>query len=271
MSQRLLALATAILLFPTLATAQSSRPTSQPTSKPVKSAKAFANAVEAAHGVKAWRSKKVVSTEIQVKFGGKLRIDGKMYMETHSSRTRIELKNGTVLVFDGKKAWVSGNTAFPGARFHLLTWSYFLAAPFKLQDPGSKLADMGPQPLDKDRKLNAAKLTFGAGVGDTPDDWYICYQNNSKQLKALAYIVTYGKSAEKAGKEPHAVVYNKFQLVEGVKLSTKWFFYNWNAKSGIFGDAIGEVTLKNIKFHSANEALFQKPEKATEDKLPGSQ
>jgi len=105
-----------------------------------------------------------------------------------------------------------------------------------------------------------AKLTFEKGTGDAPDDWYIVYKNpKTNVLEGAAYIVSFGKGVEEAEKEPHAIKFNDFTIVEGIPLATNWTFHLWTDVDG-YGGQIGEVKLKNIKFLEDTEALFNRPE-----------
>ena len=234
-------------------------------------AESFAAPIERAHGLEAWRAKRALQAQITVEFDGKRVLEGTMLFETGAGRCRMELKTGQVLVWDGRKAWVGpAGAAFPGARFHLLTWPYFLAAPMKLRDPGAILTEAGSMSLHG-RPLPAAKLTFGAGVGDTPDDWYIVYRNpETQRLKAMAYIATYGRPRQEAEKEPHLIQYDDHVDVEGVKLPRRWTFWNWSADQGSRGEPIGSVELSNLTFVTPSPDAFLKPEGASEDALPGS-
>ncbi|MCA9774142.1 MAG: hypothetical protein KC466_17125, partial [Myxococcales bacterium] len=137
----------------------------------------FAGPIERAHGMDRWRAAEAVRTELTVVFGGKQSLAGTLLFETKGARSRIDTVDGATLVFDGAEAWVTpADAAVPRARFHLLTWPYFLAAPMKLRDPGTTLTDRGAMLMGGER-LPAATLTFGAGVGDTPDDWYVAYRD----------------------------------------------------------------------------------------------
>jgi len=230
----------------------------------------FAKTIEETHGIDAYRSKSVLRADLTVTFGGGTPIDGTLYFDIDAERVRIEQKDGTTLVWDGANAWISpANVEFPMARFHLRTWSYFLAAPFKLRDPGAHLASRDPMPLMNGVKHDTAKLTFGRNVGDAPDDWYVVYRDDQHRLAAMSYIVTYGTSAEQAEKEPHAIVYNGYKTIDGVILSTEWSFYDWSAERGVYGEAIGHARLSGIRFLDENEATFAKPANATRDILPG--
>lgn len=269
-----------MVLAPATSHAQTTKPTTtQPSAKPTtppareRSALAtvFAHRIGRAHGMDAWQNKQAIKTDLVVHFGPAELVNGTMIYDMHTSRVRLELTDGTTLVFDGEKAWVSPSSAeAPMARFHLLTWPYFLAAPFKLRDPGTHLEPSGTLPIH-DTVTATRKLTFNEGVGDAPDDWYIIYPDlATNRLAAMAYIVSYGKGGKAAEEEPHAIVYHDYETIDGVTLSTRWTFHHWSAEEGPHGDPIGEVQLRNIEFVEAHEEAFAKPDDAREDKLPGS-
>ncbi len=230
----------------------------------------FAESIGKAQGLNAWQSQQAFQTDALVEFGGNKIFDGTMLFTTNMSKIRIETRDGVNLLFDGTDAWVSPASAdFPGARFHLFTWPYFLSVPFKLGDPGVHLEDKGMLKLN-DGMHPAAKMTFSAGVGDTSDDWYILYRDpKTGYLSAMAYIVTYGTTVEKAEKEPHAIIYDDFMEVNGVTVPTTWMFYNWNETEGAHGEPIGKVELSNLRFVSPPAAAFAKPADAKRDELPG--
>lgn len=229
----------------------------------------FAGAIERAHGKDAWNRHEALSTDFVLVLGQKEEMRGTMLFETAGGRSRIDLPDGTVMVFDGKAAWVSPASAqVPMARFHLLTWPYFVAAPMKLSDPGTHLEDQGRLPLQGET-YPAAKLTFAPGTGDTPDDWYVVYADPATHhLKALAYIVTYGKSTEQANEEPHVAVYDSYLTVNGVSLATQLRFWLWSREQGSHGDVLGEITFTNAGFVTPDADAFTKPEDSREDKLP---
>ena len=229
----------------------------------------FAQVFETAHGLKAWQAQKAVQAQFKIELGGQIVLEGTMLFNTPVGKSRIELEDGTLMVFDGQDAWVSpSDTPMEGARFHLLTWPYFLAAPMKLRDPGSHLAILDPMPQGG-RELPTAKLTFDAGVGDTPDDWYILYSDpDTGYLAAMAYIITYGKGKEEAEKEPHAITFDDFETIDGVTFSTRWQFWHWNPEQGSHGEPMGHAQITNIQFVEPTIQDFQKPTDAKRDIPP---
>lgn len=170
-------------------------------------------------------------------------------MRTNSSKIKYESQDGKTVIYDGKDVFLSPkNAEMKMARFDILTWPYFMAMPFKLTDPGTQWGTV-KQITENGKEFSKAKLSFKNGVGDTADDWYQVYvDNDTNLLNYASYIVTFGKEIEKAEEEPHAILYENYQVVDGVAISDTWKFYNWSEDKGMFGEPIGEATLSNIQF-----------------------
>ncbi len=87
---------------------------------------------------------------------------------------------------------------------------------YKLDDGGTTLKTIADGPLRWRGADEAGQAHLRATApGTAPNDWYILYLNDDNQLIASAYIVTYGKSAEEANAEPHAILYEDFMAVPG--------------------------------------------------------
>ncbi len=227
--------------------------------------------IEAAHNKEAYYANDAVKADLDVNFGGNDVLDGTMWFTPDTGKVRMELDNGTTVVWDGQACWVSPDVpdTGPGFRFHVLTWPYFMAAPFKLSDPGTHHELKTGVALSSKTSQNAAKLTFDAGVGDAPDDWYLVFKNpQDDSLAALAYIVTYNKSAEKAEEDPHIIFYTDPVAVDGVVFATKWKFHAWREDVGVTGEPIGDATLSNIAFVTPPKGAFEKPDGAVEATMP---
>jgi len=230
---------------------------------------AFIAAIEAAHGRDVFDSKQAIAMDYEGVWGGAKTNKARFVIARDTSRVRAEYDDGTLVVWDGSEAWVSPtNSPLQAARFHILTWPYFLLAPMKLGDPGSHLALLGTKSL-QGNEFDAGKLTFDAGIGDAPDDWYLVYRDpRSSRLKAMAYIVTYFASVADAEKEVHAITYDDFLTVEGVTFSTRWRFWNWSTEKGIHGDPIGEARVSNLRFLTPTPDTFRAPPDARPDPKP---
>lgn len=219
----------------------------------------FITSIETATGKEAYFAQDVFSARLELSFGRQERISGTMLIETKGDRSRFNLDSGETMLFDGKDAYSSSQellARLKKIRFEVLTWPYFAELPFKLQDPGTQLE------IVKDHKMlgnfiPTARLSFDAGIGDTPDDWYLLYKDpETRLLKAAAYIVTYHQSPEKAGQDPHAILYAKYREVESVMIATEWTFHNWTRDDGAIGPAIGRAKLSRLKFIPFQASMF---------------
>lgn len=231
----------------------------------------FAGPIEESHGLEAWRSQPAFAADLAVDYGGNQVLAGRMLFPTDLATSRLDLTDGTVAVFDGQRAWVyPASSPLQRARFHLLTWPYFLAVPMKLRDPGARLEPLGPRELQGET-YDAARLSFEPGVGDTPGDWYLLYRDRETgRLAAMAYIVTYGTSRTQAEQEPHAITYGDFVDVDGVAIPTRWQFWRWSEEEGAHGEPIGRVELADPGFVQPELGDFDRLEGAREAELPAA-
>jgi hypothetical protein len=217
------------------------------------------NDLTKAHNMEAFNNKEVIAFDIELYFRGNLRLDGTIYSRTNSTKVLVEKKDGVKLFFDGSEVYISPDSAdTKGVRFDALTWQYFALAPFKFKDEGTNWEENDSLPLDIGKqKQPTLKLTFGEGIGDAPDDWYIVFQyDDSHLLKAMAYIVTFGNTPqEKAEKNPHAIVYDSYTEIDGVQMATEWSFHNWSFETGL-GEQLGKASISNIRFTKETEDLF---------------
>ncbi|SMG47206.1 hypothetical protein SAMN05661096_03360 [Marivirga sericea] len=219
--------------------------------------------IQEAHKLDAFMQEKIISFDIKLIFGGNERLNARIYSTTNSSKVLVENSEDTRLLFDGNEIWIHPkDSLYDGARFDVLTWSYFFMAPFKLNDPGTHHTEPKKLPYQKNDSLMTTKLTFGENIGDAPDDWYVVYQNEeSKVLEAMAYIVTFGgRDQAKAAQNPHAISYSDYIKVEGIPFAQQWKFWNWSEEEGL-QDQLGEATISNIQF-SGDASVFNKKKRA---------
>lgn len=233
--------------------------------------KDLSDQVARAHGGPELYSRPGVAGRLEVVSGGSPVLAGDLFFEPDTGRSRIDLAEGGRLIFDGERAWVvrPSGEPFPRARFHLLTWPYFISAPWKLGDPGVQLSPVDQRPLEGEM-LPSARLTFERGVGDTPDDWYVVFADpETNELRALAYIVTYGTTVEEASEDPHVATYEQFVEVEGMRVPSLLRFWNWNENGGIQGPPIGRASFTEVSFREAPEGFFRIPPTAVESTIGG--
>ena len=220
-------------------------------------------AIERAHRMADYVEAGGVTAGFNVNFGGGPLIGGTMQFTPSLSHVRMDLDDGGVVIYRDGDVFVSPadyTTKGYDARFHVLTWPYFMALPFKLSDPGVNVLPGGDLPInDADDTEPSLQVTFGDGVGDAPDDWYYLFTSDDAQLTAAAYIVTYNTDAAEAAQKPSIIRYGDYELVDGVPFSTRWTFNFWNKQTGIDGEPKGEAEIDGIELGPIDAARFTPP------------
>lgn len=221
----------------------------------------FTNYIEEAHKKGEFLSYKAISFDLEIFFGENSILSGKITTLTDSTKTRLDIENGTSLIYDGDRVYLTpSDTDYERARFDMFTWSYFFLFPYKLSDPGTIWNEYENSDLNG-KQYNTQKLSFENGIGDSPDDWYIVYSDNGTNLiKYSAYIVTFTKSKQEAEKDPHAIEYTDYNKINGIPISTRWVFWGWDKEKGLT-EKIGYASIENINFiEEIEKNFFSEPE-----------
>lgn len=231
--------------------------------KPTSRVQQLVNNIQHSHNVDVFKNHEAIQFNLKLQWGQEKQLDAKISMTTNSSKVVLVTSEGVSVYYDqGQLYQFPSSNNYVSARFDVLTWSYFFAMPFKLDDEGTQWQNLGVKTL-QDKTYNLAKLTFEPQTGDAPDDWYVIYANpKTHLLKAAAYIVTHNKNIQKAEETPHAIVYNSYFSLDKVPFASQWEFYNWSPNKGIYGKPIGKASIRNLKFISANHSVFNTPEQA---------
>jgi len=226
----------------------------------------FVGKVEYAHKKKDFLAKEAIQFDIVVTFRENEILNAKMTLSTNSSKGLIELENGEKIYFNNDKVVHSPNLEnSTQVRFTAFTWSYFFLFPYKLSDPGTIWNDTELETLN-DRPYNTQKLTFEAGTGDAPDDWYILYADTKTNLtEVAAYIVTAGKTKMKAEEDPHAIKYLNYRAIDGIPIAHRWTFWEWRVEHGLM-DQLGGAILENVQFVEVGDDFFDAPTDFIEEK-----
>ncbi len=214
-------------------------------------------------GLEQWRS--FEGLEYQLNDKGKM-----VYQITHLRDRRAYLKSKKYEVgFNGKVAWslpnaeqVSGGSA---AFYYNLDF-YFIGVPFLLKDPGVVVHYAGKVVVNG-QDYESLKVTFGSGVGLTPEDVYYLYLDpKTYMLQILTYSISYF-DRENAGVNS-AKVYSDYVDVQGLKMPTKMENFEW--KDGSMGKSKDHLRLfKDIRFLTkiTDESVFEVRPGAVEEKI----
>jgi hypothetical protein len=133
------------------------------------------------------------------------------------------------LAWDGEKAWgINWGSPVP-PRFLAQLNYYFLNLPWLVKDPGVILSELGTRTIwDDPTEYVAVRVTYDAGVGDTPDDYYVLYIDpDSHRIKGCEYIVTYADILPPGIKQtsPHLLIFDTFETVGGLVVPTHYTIY----------------------------------------------
>lgn len=187
-------------------------------------------------------------------------IDTSQTIDTWSSRARHQGHGdmeGATFGWDGKNAWVSPEDAklsIP-AGFWALTPYYFVGVPHVLADPGTIHEKLAEDFTLEGKSYAQVKVTYGTGVGESPEDYYIVLIDpETKLVKGVRYIVT--SPLVMKGKEPveKLLTYEGWHRISGV------FFPKSHLTYTMDGDKVGEemrsATVSDARFLGAADVSF---------------
>jgi len=190
--------------------------------------------ISAHGGMEKWRAAPTVSFEDLFRPAGAANATAsRVTVEQGLRRAYLDFPESKARVaWDGKQAWSENWQAPFPPRFIALLNYYFLNLPWLAMDPGVVLGEPGNAKLwDDPAEYITVKMTFEAGVGDTPGDYYVLYIDpKSHRLKACEYIVTYAAllPVGVAATPPHILVYEEFATVDGLVVPTRYSIYEKN-------------------------------------------
>jgi hypothetical protein len=108
------------------------------------------------------------------------------------------------------------------------------------------------------------KVTFEAGTGDAPDDYYILqFDKENHLLTATRYIVSYPAYFKDGGHNPEKFMeVGELVDVNGVLLPNE-LKTHWTLKNGQPGEYVTKIEISDIKFiKDVEDDIFEAPEGA---------
>ena len=225
----------------------------------------FVSKMEVAHNKTALLNNGLICFNLEMSFRGR-KSSMKIFTTPNSSAIRVDKHDGpSTVMINGEIYTDADSTAWNSEKFGIYTYQYFFMAPYKFSDEGTIWTKL-PDRIIEGINTNLAKLTFEAGTGDAPDDWYMVHSDPKTNLVShIGYIVTGGgRSVEVAEKSAHAIKYSEYEKVDGVPFANKWEFFKYDKEAGL-GEMIGNGTIKNIEmmdnvdqFDIINDGTFVK-------------
>ena len=219
--------------------------------------------IELAHQKKNFLAREAIQFDLLLNFGGKERLNATVQVSTNSDSGSYHDEKWRTNIRESLEYFCITNFGF--FEINTLRCIYmriFFMLPYKLNDPGTKWSEFNPSPSEKG--FDAGKLTFGANIGDAPDDWYVVFADKEKHLlQHASYIVTANKSLEKAESDPHAIQYLDYENIDGIPIARSWNFFGWKADSGLT-NKLGNAKISNVKFIEGFKKNFKIPEEFIE-------
>ena len=212
------------------------------------------NAMEAHGGLEKWYSNGALSFRFNYQpLDGSTQRDSYQTINTWNNITKHTSVTDSTAHYgwSGKTSWVTAkdSTTFAyDTKFWALTPLYFLAQPFVLDGAGVNL-ELLPKTTYKEKSQDVVKVTFDAGTGDAPDDYYILYfEADSHELSVIRYIVSYPKYFKDGGHLPEkfmeVIGKNK---IDGILFPTGYKTH-WLVADNQPGEYITKIDVSDIKF-----------------------
>lgn len=223
--------------------------------------------LEAHGGLAKWRSFAAVEYDLGGFFGKKQQREHQLF--DLQTRSGLITSDKYTLGNSGGEVWIKpGLDALGGTppRFYMWTPFYFFGMPFVFADPGAKVESLGKKTF-RGQEFDAVRITFAKGTGDSPEDYYVAYIDPATaHLKLVYYVVSYPKMRKDrpiSELKPHAIVFDEWQTVDGLRVPKAAPFYNWTG-SDIEGEPLGRLEFSAVRFttEEPDPAKFAKPSDA---------
>lgn len=227
------------------------------------------NAMEAHGGLEKWYNNGALSFRFNYQpLDGSTQRDSYQTIDTWSNKAKHTSVSDSTAHFgwNGKTAWVQAkdSTAFAyDTKFWALTPIYFLGHPFILDGQGVNL-ELLPQKNYKEKNNDVIKVTFDAGTGDAPDDYYILYFDvDTHQLSVIRYIVSYPAYFKDGGHLPEKFMdLSEYKTVNGIIFPTLYKTH-WLVEGEQPGEYITKIEVSDIEFtNNLEDNFFDAPEGA---------
>ena len=225
--------------------------------------KALAAGIEAHGGMEQWQKMQTWAYTIE-----RNEKPERHFIDLKTRKVLLKQEGVYTLGFDGKEVWVTPNKEAFGKGsprfYHNLIW-YFHAFPFVMTDPGINY-EILPQKEVNGKMYDAVKISYNAGVGDAPDDYYIAHFDvETHQMYLLLYTVTYFQG--KPGDKFSAIIFDDWKEVNGLLVPNKMKGFKY--ADGELGEQRYTRDFTDIELSTtpADQAQFEMPVGAMIDSL----
>tara|TARA_R110002012_G_scaffold49843_3_gene129035 strand:+ start:190 stop:978 length:789 start_codon:yes stop_codon:yes gene_type:complete len=205
-------------------------------------------------GLDTWNSFKGLAFTMKKPTGDEVTITNlknrKSYIETANFK----------IGYNGTDVWLDETDGFKyegNPQFYYNLMFYFYAMPFILADDGITYETTEPLAFEG-KDYPGIKISYNAGVGESPDDEYILYYDaETHKMVWLAYTVTY--FTKEKSKDWHFIRYTDWQMVDDLALPKilTWF----NSEGFKIAEKRNDLEFTSIKLSKTapENSFFEKP------------
>jgi hypothetical protein len=228
----------------------------------------LAQRIEEAHGIGAWEHRRALVGDMHIQIDDRPALDMRFIYDINTGRTRMQLADDTILVWDGQQAWVSPpSSQTRQARHTLRVWPHLVVLPFMLHQAGTTIDDERDRALGGEQ-VPSFRLTPGRGPLDAPSAYIIYADPQTNLIRGVACISPDGREPGQIDQNIRAVTYYKYRHIEGARIAQEWRLWDWNPQVGLVGMPIGWARIYNLDFGNPKPNAFVKPANARQDNLP---
>lgn len=218
-------------------------------------AEILATAIDRQHGGDAWRQHAVALCDFTLVMG-ETRRAGRLAIATNRHATRIDFDDGVSLANDGGTITTSGPRApsAESAAAQLFGWRRMFAAPFIARESNTQFSTYRATSImggDADSCI-ASSTT----APDSPD--FVLYADaRTRVLKVVASEdLPSAVALPDSANLPRAIALSEPVTVEGATIPTVWTLFDWTTAAGMRGDALGTITISNLRFALTDQVHF---------------
>jgi hypothetical protein len=226
--------------------------------------------ISEAHGFDRWNRHDTLEGDIHVAFQDGAQFDAHFIYELQTGRTRMQLADESILIYDGQNSWVfPASSTVKDARYNLRTWPFLITLPLQLHAPGSTLSPPETRKVGT-TEYDAITLSFGPDAGDRANDWFTLHADKEyHHLMLLGYLITNGRPPAVVEKDAVAITFYNFRPTQGISFARDWKIWKYNRIEGIYGTPIGEARVYNLDFPILGSNTFVPPAGARMEKPLG--
>lgn len=221
--------------------------------------------IDAHGGMQAWSSApSVYFVDTFLYPDGRTR-SSRVLVEQGRRRSTFEVVDSSArMAWDGERAWSLHWDSPAPPRFVAQLNYYFLNLPWLTRDPGVHLVDEGlTSAVGIEGEVHAVRMTFGEGVGDSPDDYYVLFIDPvSHRLRGCEYVVTYAPLLPPGAKHTpvHVLAFDGYDQVDGLLVPAGFTIRNLD------GSVYVSCTVSDWDFgRTFDPSLVEMPEGAVVD------